>query len=79
MEGEATLTTNAHEDEGKGNSHSALLGMYAGAAILEIRVESSQTLKINLPYDPAVSSLKDLTSYTTADVALPCSLLLYSR
>ena len=41
VEGETTLTTNAHEDKGKGSPHSPLLGMHSEAAILEICMESS--------------------------------------
>lgn len=46
-----------------------VLGLQTGAATMEIIVENSQKLKVNLPCDPALQHLdicpKDLTSYST--------------
>lgn len=69
----------------KGNSYSQLVRMQTGPATLEISVENSQKLKINLQCDSAVPPLgrcsKDLTSYSidTCSVVFFAILLTVAR
>ena len=41
----------------KGNSPTLLVGMQAGAATLENSMDVPQKVKIELPYDPAITLL----------------------